>query len=213
MVQRTFECSPGVSNHKLGVFQCFQDRNLSQNFCKRLKQHQYLRAWNCFFSLGCDACNETLHAENGVFNSPNYPHKYPDKQYCSWKITVRQSQQVYVMFTSFSLQAENNTDVVYVYDGENATGEVLGVFYGGHPPPKDGIYSSSNHMFVLFKSDRNGSYAGFQASYHALNCSCKCFNLFVLLQFLTRFYYETEFSKELKSKNNEKCCFSENGKR
>ena len=117
------------------------------------------------------------------------------------------------MFTSFSLQAENNTDVVYVYDGENATGEVLGMFYGGHPPPKDGIYSSSNHMFVIFKSDRNGSYAGFQASYHALNCSRKCFNLFVLLQFLTRFYYETEFSKELKSKNNEKCCFSENGKR
>ena len=90
------------------------------------------------------------------------------------------------MFTSFSLQAENNTDAVYVYDGENATGEVLGVFYGGHPPPKDGIYSSSNHMFVIFKSDRNGSYAGFQASYHTLNCSRKFFSLFALPRFLTR---------------------------
>ena len=77
------------------------------------------------------------------------------------------------MFTSFILQADNNTDGVYVYDGENSTGEVLGVFYGGHPPPKEGIYSSSNQLFVIFKSDSNGSYPGFQGSYHSLNCSGK----------------------------------------
>ena len=45
------------------------------------------------------------------------------------------------------------------------------MFYGGHPPPKEGIYSSSNHMFVIFKSDKNGSYTGFSASYKIINCS------------------------------------------
>ena len=107
----------------------------------------------------------------GTLQSPNYPRRYPDGQYCSWRITVSAAQQIYLTFTNFSLQNENNTDGLYVYDGENATGKVLGVYYGGHPPPKEGIYSSSNHMFVIFKSDKNGSYTGFSASYTAFNCS------------------------------------------
>ena len=86
---------------------------------------------------------------------------------------VSPAQQIHLTFTSFSLQNENNTDGLYVYDGENATGKVLGVYYGGHPPPKEGIYSSSNRMFVIFKSDKNGSYTGFSASYKAFNCSSK----------------------------------------
>lgn len=69
------------------------------------------------------------------------------------------------------MQSENNTDIIFVYDGANATGEVLGVFYGEHPPPKQGIQSSSNHMFVILKSDKNDTYAGFMATYRAVNCS------------------------------------------
>ena len=72
------------------------------------------------------------------------------------------------MFTNFSLENEKDTDELYVYDGENATGEVLGVFYGGDPPPKEGIFSSSNRMFVIFKSDKNISYTGFCASYNSV---------------------------------------------
>jgi len=116
-------------------------------------------------------CNKTLNGVNGTLNSPNYPRKYPDGQYCSWRITVNPLQHIHLTFTNFSLQSENNTDGLYVYDGENATGEVLGVFYGGHPPPKKGIYSSSNQMFVIFKSDNSGSYTGFSASYSAVNFS------------------------------------------
>ena len=56
-----------------------------------------------------------------------------------------------------------------MYDGEDETGEVLGVFYGGHPPPKEGIYSSSNRMFLIFKSDKTGNYTGFSASYFVGN--------------------------------------------
>ncbi len=77
------------------------------------------------------------------------------------------------MFTNFVLQNENNTDALYIYDGENSTGVVLGVFYGGHPPPQEGIYSSSSRMFVIFKSDKTVSYTGFSASYYAVNKSGK----------------------------------------
>ena len=58
-----------------------------------------------------------------------------------------------------------------MFDGENSTGEVLGVFYGSYSPPKEGTNSTSNHMFIIFKSDNNGSYTGFNASYSAVNYS------------------------------------------
>ena len=58
---------------------------------------------------------------------------------------------------------------------KNIEGEVLGVFYGGHPPPREGIHSSSNTMFVIFKSDKNDSFTGFNASYYAVDNSGKCF--------------------------------------
>ena len=83
------------------------------------------------------------------------------------------SFQVALMFTRFSLQSENNTDAVYVYDVNNQTREVLGVFYGGQPPPRNGIYSSSNSLLVIFRSDKDGSFSGFQASYSAVKCSGK----------------------------------------
>lgn len=80
---------------------------------------------------------------------------------------INTTQQILLVFTSFSLQDEKNTDELCVYDGEDETGEVLGVFYGGHPPPKEGIFSSSNRMFLIFKSDKSNSYTGFSASYYA----------------------------------------------
>jgi len=118
--------------------------------------------------------NETLTAVNGTFLSPNCPRNYPDGQYCFWRITVTTAQQIYLIFSSFSFQNENNIDALYVYDGENATGEALEVFYGGHPPPKEGICISSNRIFVAFKSDEQRSYQGFSASYYGVNNSGRC---------------------------------------
>ena len=123
---------------------------------------------NLYFS----GCNETLTAVSGTFQTPNYPRNYPDGEYCSWRIMVN-TTQVHLAFVSFSLQNDKNTDAVYVYDGENASGVVLGVFYGKHPPPKEGICFLSNRIFVMFKSDNAGSYHGFKASYHGVNKSGK----------------------------------------
>ncbi|XP_068715308.1 uncharacterized protein [Montipora foliosa] len=116
------------------------------------------------------SCNNTLSGPNGTFQSPNHPSNYPDGQYCSWRIIVRPGHKIHLIFANFSLQNENDTDVLYVYDGENATAEVLGVFYGRHPPPKEGIYSTSYQIFVIFKSDNTSSLTGFSAVY----CEGKC---------------------------------------
>ena len=73
------------------------------------------------------------------------------------------------------MQTEKFTDELRVYDGENETGEVLGVFYGSHPPPKEGIYSLSSRMFLIFKSDKTDSYTGFSASYDVGNKTGKSY--------------------------------------
>lgn len=118
-------------------------------------------------------CNETLTSINDTFHSPNYPRTYPDGQYCSWRIKINTTQRIRLIFTNFTLQYESGTDELYVYDGENATGKILGVFYGAHPPPEEGIFSSSNHLFVMFRSDSKGSYAGFNVSYYGVSFPSK----------------------------------------
>ena len=108
---------------------------------------------------------------------------------------MKASFQVALIFTRFSLQSENNTDAVYVYDGNDQTGKVLGVFYGGQPPPRNGIYSTSNSLLVIFRSDKNGSFYGFQASYNAV----KCFGKSLLIDSITKLFSEiSEFEMYLK---------------
>ena len=87
---------------------------------------------------------------------------------------VTTAQQLHLIFSSFGLENENTGDALYVYDGENAVGDPLKVFSGGHPPPKEGICISSNRIFVVFKSDNAGSFHGFSASYYGVHNSGEC---------------------------------------
>ena len=133
----------------------------------------YISSKRCLEELFILGCRESLTGVMGTFHSPNYPGKYPDGQYCSWRITVSPEQQIHLMFTNFSFQSQEHTDALYVYDGKDSTRRVLGVFYGGNPPPKEGIFSFSNDMFVIFKSDKTYSYTGFSALYCEGRCSGK----------------------------------------
>ena len=118
--------------------------------------------------------NETLTAVNGTFQSLYCSRNYLDGQYCFWRIAVTTAEQLYLIFSSFSADNENNTDALCVYVGENAEGEALKVFNGGHPPPKEGICISSNRIFVAFKSDYAGSFHSFSASYYGVSNSGEC---------------------------------------
>ena len=113
-------------------------------------------------------CNQTLYGTKGTFQSPNYPRKYPDGQLCSWRITGIAGQRIRLRFINFTLQKDNNTDSVRVFDGWNESSPSLGEFYGGHVPPGEGLTSSSDVMFVIFTSDAAFSYAGFQASFESI---------------------------------------------
>ncbi|XP_074612298.1 uncharacterized protein LOC141866665 isoform X6 [Acropora palmata] len=118
-------------------------------------------------------CRNKLTKESGTFRSPNYPRKYPNGQLCSWNIMVNSTQRIRLIFTDFDLQEDRGTDSVTVYDGVDETGKMLGVFFGGNLPSEEGIISSSNTLFVMFQSDKNGSFKGFSASYIAVRIEDK----------------------------------------
>ena len=101
----------------------------------------------------------------GTFHSPNYPNKHFDGEYCSWKISVSPGNRIRLTFSNPSFHKQNDASNLIVYDGEHVSGEVLGVFYGSLPPPGKELYSSSNHMLVIFVSNATDSYTGFNASY------------------------------------------------
>ena len=87
--------------------------------------------------------------------------------YCAWKIKGIPGTRIHLQFSNFSLHIQNETEKLIVYDGDDVTGMVLGVFYGSLLPPRKGIYSSSNHLLVIFVSNATASLTGFNASYFA----------------------------------------------
>lgn len=67
--------------------------------------------------------------------------------------------------TSFSL--EPSYDFLHIYDGPNSLSPLLGSFYGTDVP--DRIESSSNTLFMAFRSDASLSSNGFVLQYTGTN--------------------------------------------
>lgn len=69
--------------------------------------------------------------------------------------------------TRFSL--EPSYDFLHIYDGPDSLSPLLGSFYGTDVP--DRIESSSNTLFLAFRSDASLSSNGFVLQYTG-TCSC-----------------------------------------
>ncbi|XP_015754314.1 PREDICTED: CUB and zona pellucida-like domain-containing protein 1 [Acropora digitifera] len=123
---------------------------------KAAKQHPTI--YYCHYH----GCNKTLTATKGTFHSPNYLNKHSDGE-CSWKISVSPGNRIRLTFSN--VYNQNDTDNLITYDGENVSGEVLGVIYGNLPPTWKEFFSSSNQILVIFVSNATDSHTGFKASY------------------------------------------------
>lgn len=65
------------------------------------------------------------------------------------------------MFPSFNL--EPGYDFLHIYDGRDSLSPLIGSFYGSQLPGR--IESSSNSLFLAFRSDASVSNAGFVIDY------------------------------------------------
>ncbi|KAG9355661.1 hypothetical protein JZ751_000499 [Albula glossodonta] len=106
-------------------------------------------------------CGGNLTGPNGLILSPEYPEPYPHGRECDWTVTVTLDYVIALSFIQFSL--EPSYDFLHIYDGPDSLSPLLGSFYGTDVP--DRIESSSNTLFLAFRSDASLSSNGFVLQY------------------------------------------------
>ncbi|CAF99391.1 unnamed protein product, partial [Tetraodon nigroviridis] len=96
-------------------------------------------------------CGGNLTGSSGFILSPNYPHPYPHSKDCDWLIAVNSD---YVLSLAFI-----------------GNSRLIGSFQDSKLPER--IESSSNTLYLAFRSDGSVSYTGFHLEYKAkLRESC-----------------------------------------
>ncbi|KAJ7417297.1 hypothetical protein BTVI_33368 [Pitangus sulphuratus] len=143
----TFQCNPGYALQGEAQITCVQIENR-------------------FFwqpdPPSCTApCGGILTGPAGVILSPQYPEPYPPGKECDWKLTVSPDFVIALVFNVFSL--EPGYDFLHIYDGPDSLSPLIGSFYGSQLPER--IESSSNSLFLAFRSDASVSNTGFVIEY------------------------------------------------
>ncbi|KAL4624103.1 CUB and sushi domain-containing protein 1-like [Arapaima gigas] len=107
-------------------------------------------------------CGGHLSDPDGLVLSPEYPEPYPHGQECDWTITVKPDYIIVLFFKQFSL--EPSYDFLHIYDGPDSLSPLLGSFFGTDVPER--LESSSNTLFLAFRSDASLSSSGFVLQYY-----------------------------------------------
>ena len=98
--------------------------------------------------------------------------EYVNNQTCAWLITPT-AGTVTLSFSAFDIEPINDT--VTVYDGVNINAPLLGRFSGNTIPPN--LTSTSNAMFVQFKTNATIDGPGFDASFITNTSTSPCSGL------------------------------------
>ncbi|KAM4718445.1 cubilin [Anableps anableps] len=112
-------------------------------------------------------CGGTFTDSEGILMSPNWPNNYANNRQCIYLITLPPGEKVALNFTNMDLENYNGCsfDYVEVRDGRLETDPLIGKYCGSTLPAP--ILSSSNSLWIRFKSDNSVSRAGFRAVYSA----------------------------------------------
>ncbi|KAJ8013388.1 hypothetical protein DPEC_G00052750 [Dallia pectoralis] len=145
----TFSCDPGYELQGENKITCIQVTN------------RYY--WQPSPPSCIAPCGGNVTGSSGFILSPNFPLPYPHSKDCDWLITVHSDYVISLAFISFSI--EPNYDFLYIYDGPDSNGHLIGSFQDSKLPEK--IESSANFMHLAFRSDGSVSYTGFHLEYKA----------------------------------------------
>lgn len=112
-------------------------------------------------------CNVNLMSDSGTIRSPNFPKKY-DQGECHYNIVVPHGKAITINWKSFQVgTAKKNdkclSDSVWVYDGTLKTYTGIFTLCG---QVKQSITSSANKLTIVLKSNTQGLYTGFLATYN-----------------------------------------------
>ena len=134
--------------------------------------YQYLQVsieiLSCSFAaISVDAsCYNTNNEVSETINTPNYPSNYPNNKQCSWKITgpIRTKIQIQNFFYDLEPNSACRYDYLKIYDGPSSSSN-RNALLCGDSSFGEGMTSSSNTLFLEFRSDSSSTYKGFQLYY------------------------------------------------
>ncbi|XP_016093659.1 cubilin [Sinocyclocheilus grahami] len=110
-------------------------------------------------------CGGVFTDTEGIIISPNWPNNYAHNRQCIYIIRMPRSEQVALNFTHMDLETHSGClfDFVEVRDGTGETDPLIGKYCGSTLPAP--ILSTTNGLWIRFKSDSSVSRAGFRAMY------------------------------------------------
>ncbi|XP_047455679.1 cubilin [Mugil cephalus] len=110
-------------------------------------------------------CGGTYTESEGVLISPNWPNSYAHNRQCIYLIRLPEGEKVSLNFTDMNLENHGSCsfDYVEVRDGRTETDPLIGKYCGTTLPAP--ILSSSNRLWIRFKSDNSVARGGFRAVY------------------------------------------------
>ncbi|KAM7390891.1 hypothetical protein PAMA_008881 [Pampus argenteus] len=110
-------------------------------------------------------CGGTFTDSEGIIISPNWPNNYAHNRQCIYLIRLPVGEKVALNFTNMNLESHSTCmfDYVEVHDGRMETDPLIGRYCGSSLPAP--ILSSSNSLWIRFRSDSSVSQAGFRAVY------------------------------------------------
>nr|XP_014088119.1 dorsal-ventral patterning protein tolloid isoform X1 [Bactrocera oleae] len=114
-------------------------------------------------------CKHEISAPFGTIYSPNFPDLYPPNADCVWHFSTTPGHRIKLIFNEFNVESHQECayDNVAVYDGESESSSLLGHFCGDKIPYP--ISSTTNQLYMIFKTDKNKQMAGFTAI-HSTSC-------------------------------------------
>ncbi|XP_055294887.1 tolloid-like protein 2 [Sitodiplosis mosellana] len=124
------------------------------------------------FLDGRNFCGGNFFSLTDTITSPNYPENYPGNKDCVYIINAPRGKQIELKIEAFDL--EDRTGCIYdsleIRNGASDKSPLIGTFCGTDILPR--YVSSSNHMYLRFKSDSSDHYGGFQISYDTARSGC-----------------------------------------
>ncbi len=115
------------------------------------------------YNPACDS--RTLTSLNGSLESANIPRQnYSPNMDCQYLIAP--TNLVSGMKLAFPYFDLDHTDTLYLYGGENTSAPLLGKYTGSKAP--DPITSTSDKIFVVFKTDGANEKTGWQLEYTSI---------------------------------------------
>lgn len=98
-----------------------------------------------------------------MITSPGYPNSYPLNAECIWMLNISPGNKITLSFSEFDIESSENCDLDYLEIREdNGIGKLISISCG-----KDvAAITSSNRLWIKFKSDDSGTAKGFVGEYN-----------------------------------------------